>query len=63
MMTDREREKLTQEVSALAHAAHVRQDDVEAVLRPIFRRVRDQHPDEDHLLLELWDRFTGRRVV
>ena len=46
-----------------ADAARALGADVRAALEPMFQRELEIHPDEEDLLLELWDRLTGRQTV
>ena len=58
-------ERSTFKRAAMARAARAREqgEDPKAVLEPLFHSERAAHPDEEDLLLELWDQLTGRQLL
>lgn len=63
MRTQWERSQFKRDAEARAAEARARGDDPRAALGPMFRLELETHPDEEDLLLELWDRLTGRQIV
>lgn len=63
MRTQWERSQFKRDAEVCAAAARDRGADVRAALEPMFQRELEVHPDEEDLLLELWDRLTGRQTV
>ena len=63
MRTQWERSQFKRDAEERAAAARARGADVRAALEPMFQRELEIHPDEEDLLLELWDQLTGRQTV
>ncbi len=63
MMTDWEREKFTHAAATLAAATLARGEDVRPALSPLFYQALRQHPEDEHRLLELWDKLSSRPVL
>ena len=62
-MTSREKEQFVTNVTLLAHHLHVSGSDVRAGLSPVFGAAFAQHPDEEDVLIELWDKLVARPVL
>jgi hypothetical protein len=58
-------ERSTFKRAALARLARVRElgEDPRSALAALFQAELAAHPDEEDLLLELWDQLTGRQVL
>jgi hypothetical protein len=63
MRTQWERSQFKRDAETRAADARVRGEDPRAALEKMFREELAAHPDEEDLLLELWDRLTGRQVL
>lgn len=63
MRTEWERSKFKR--TAMVRFAQAQQagEDARQALAPLFRGEMAAHPDEEDLLLELWDQLTGRPVL
>lgn len=63
MRTQWERSQFKRDAETRAAEARARGDEVRAALEKMFRDELASHPDEEDLLLELWDRLTGRQML
>jgi hypothetical protein len=63
MRTEWERSTFKRAATARAMRAREQGEDPKAALEPLFHTERAAHPDEEDLLLELWDQLTGRQMV
>ena len=63
MMTEWEREKLMLEAAAIAAEVHARGGDVRPALAPLFEQALRRHPNQEAILIELWDKVTSRPVL
>lgn len=58
-------ERSTFKRAATARLEHARKsgEEPKVALRPLFHAELAAHPDEEDLLLELWDQLTSRQVL
>jgi hypothetical protein len=63
MRTQWERSQFKRDAETRAAEARARGEDPRTALEPFFQREMAAHPDEEDLLLELWDQLTGHQVI
>jgi hypothetical protein len=63
MRTEWERSEFKRAATARAARAREQGDDLKTALEPLFHTELAAHPDEEDLLLELWDELISRQVL
>ena len=63
MRTEWERSTFKRAATARLAEAREHGEDPKGALAPIFHAELAAHPDEEDLLLELWDQLTGRQLL
>jgi hypothetical protein len=63
MRTEWERSTFKRAATARATRAREQGEDPKAALEPLFHKELAAHPDEEDLLLELWDQLISRQVL
>ncbi len=63
MRTEWERSTFKRAATARLARAREQREDPKTALEPLFHKELAAHPDEEDLLLELWDQLISRQVL